>query len=212
MRITSYPLLSTASSIVLYTAYITVIFSFISLIVTNQQTTASTWICLSREQLIALSNSKNTYRFEGEIIQIDKGVILNNNDGKNYDNLNAFVKITKILRQPVGSVQQIHLNELVHVNKIQSRDTPISSDGISNANNNNRNADECLPNLERGKRYEWITYSLENNDGRIDGSQKELTLLPGGVFKLPVTPVSLPPARSSLPIKSNQNKEFRSGE
>nr|CAH8875568.1 unnamed protein product [Trichobilharzia regenti] len=210
MRITSYPLLSTASSIVLYTAYITVIFSFISLIVTNQQTTASTWICLSREQLIALSNSKNTYRFEGEIIQIDKGVILNNNDGKNYDNLNAFVKITKILRQPVGSVQQIHLNELVHVNKIQSRDTPISSDGISNANNNNRNADECLPNLERGKRYEWITYSLENNDGRIDGSQKELTLLPGGVFKLPVTPVSLPPARSSLPIKSNQNKEFRS--
>ncbi|CAH8650296.1 unnamed protein product [Heterobilharzia americana] len=156
----------------------------------HQQTADNTWTCLSREQLIALSNSKNTYRFEAQIIQLDKGIT-------DHDvNSNAFVKITKILRQPIGKFKQITLHELVHVNEIKSRDLPVDARVTQ--------YDECLPKLERGKVYEWITYSLEDNDESNDGIQKQFTLLPGGVFSSILSPPGLS-SSATVSMKFNQN-------
>ncbi|CAH8596645.1 unnamed protein product [Schistosoma turkestanicum] len=168
---------------------------------------SATSICLSPEQLIALSNSKNTYRFEAEIIQLDKPSITNVLDDDNAG-LNAFVKITRILKQPqIGNsstTAQLQLNELVHVNQIRSKDyshDPTMKNEAGNANNDN-NDDQCLPQLERGKTYEWITYVPENINELSPDEQKQLILMPGGIFPLVVS------QQPTMQLTSNSNSNL----
>ncbi|KAK4474991.1 hypothetical protein MN116_002091 [Schistosoma mekongi] len=149
---------------------------------------SATWLCLSREQLIALSNSKNTYRFQAEIIQLDKVTKYSTDESSGS---NAFVKITKVLKQPPNkNITQLNVNELVHINQIKSTDDTTYNPFKDNKpiNDDDNDEEECLPKLERGKIYEWITYTPENINNLLHtDEQKQLTLMPGGIFTLSTT-------------------------
>ncbi|CAH8680441.1 unnamed protein product [Schistosoma rodhaini] len=186
-----YSLLTLSSYMSMINVVITIIIIISS---TYHSTISATWICLSREQLIALSNSKNTYHFEAEIIQLDKPLeFIKHTTDNNIDKsgINAFVKITKILKQPqIGKFSNLlQMNELVHVNQIKSRDDlqdmmVRNVPGNRNSDDDDNDNEQCLPKLERGETYEWITYALDNTNILHNNEQKQLILMPGGIFPL----------------------------
>ncbi|CAH8670707.1 unnamed protein product [Schistosoma margrebowiei] len=188
-----YIMLFSQYSLLTLSSYINIINVIITITIissTYHSTISATWICLSREQLIALSNSKNTYRFEAEIIQLDKpSEFIKKHTTDNVHNIgfNAFVKIIKILKQPqISNVSNyLQINELVYVNQIKSKDLhDLSIRDISVHMNIDNDNEKCLPKLERGKTYEWITYAPENTNILHNMEQKQLILMPGGIFPL----------------------------
>ncbi|VDP68851.1 unnamed protein product [Schistosoma curassoni] len=186
MLFSQYSLLTLSS----YISIINIIITITIISSTYHSTISATWICLSREQLIALSNSKNTYRFEAEIIQLDKPsefIKKHTTDNVHNIGLNAFVKIIKILKQPQlrNLSNYLQINELVYVNQIKSRDLhDLSMRDISVHMNTDNDNEQCLPKLERGKTYEWITYAPETTNILHNMGQKQLILMPGGIFPL----------------------------
>ncbi|CAH8663593.1 unnamed protein product [Schistosoma guineensis] len=186
MLFSQYSLLTLSS----YISIINIIITITIISSTYHSTISATWICLSREQLIALSNSKNTYRFEAEIIQLDKPsefIKKHTTDNVHNIGLNAFVKIIKILKQPQlrNLSNYLQINELVYVNQIKSKDIhDLSMRDISVHMNTDNDNEQCLPKLERGKTYEWITYAPENTNILHNMRQKQLILMPGGIFPL----------------------------